>query len=85
MSHTAVVAGVEVDTRHWIGGERIAGASTFPDLSPIDGEVIADVARGGQAEADAVVAARSAFLVVAHSAEERATVLHRSPTAPSGG
>ena len=43
------VAGVEVDTRHWIGGERIASADTFEDVSPLDGTVIADVSRGGRA------------------------------------
>ena len=38
---TAVVAGVEVDTRHWIGGRRVASATTFEDVSPLDGTVIA--------------------------------------------
>ena len=33
---TATVEGVEVDTRHWIGGERVASESTFTDISPID-------------------------------------------------
>ena len=47
---TASVAGVDVDTRHWIGGERVASAETFDDVSPIDGQVIAQVSRGGAAE-----------------------------------
>ncbi|MYW01450.1 hypothetical protein, partial [Streptomyces sp. SID3343] len=34
------VAGVAVDTRHWIGGERVASAAGFTDVSPIDGHVI---------------------------------------------
>ena len=51
------VAGVRVDPRHWIGGERVASADTFDDLSPIDGSVLGPVARGGQAEVDAAVAA----------------------------
>ena len=51
------VAGVRVDPRHWIGGERVASADTFDDLSPIDGAVLGQVARGGQAEVDAAVAA----------------------------
>ena len=51
------VAGVRVDPRHWIGGERVASADTFDDLSPIDGSVLGQVARGGQAEVDAAVAA----------------------------
>ena len=54
----AVVAGIGVDTRHWIGGRRIAGGSaTFDDLSPIDGRIVARISRGGQAEAEAAVAA----------------------------
>ncbi|WP_113702170.1 aldehyde dehydrogenase family protein, partial [Nonomuraea lactucae] len=54
---TAVVAGVGVDTRHWIGGRRVASAATFTDTSPIDGGTLAEIARGGQAEAEAAVAA----------------------------
>ena len=51
------VAGVRVDPRHWIGGERVASAEAFDDLSPIDGQVLGQVARGGQGEVDAAVAA----------------------------
>ncbi len=59
---TAMVAGVEVDTRHWIGGQRVASTGTFESVSPIDGAVIAHVSRGGRAEADsAVAAAKAAF------------------------
>src|SRR5215470_16252481 len=59
---TAHVAGVAVDTRHWIGGRRAGSPATFTDLSPIDSEPIAEVARGGSAEVDAAVgAARAAF------------------------
>jgi aminomuconate-semialdehyde/2-hydroxymuconate-6-semialdehyde dehydrogenase len=59
---TASVAGVEVDTRHWIGGRREASGATFTDLSPIDERPLADLARGGQTEVDAAVrAAREAF------------------------
>jgi acyl-CoA reductase-like NAD-dependent aldehyde dehydrogenase len=84
MSQTAVVAGVPVDTRHWIGGERVAGAQThevrtFADVSPIDGTVLAEVARGQRTEADAAVAAaRAAFAGWAGTpAVERAAILHR--------
>ena len=71
------VAGVEVDTRHWIGGERIASADTFEDL-PLDGTVIADVSRGGRAEVDAAVAAAVAPSRPGRtSVDERAAVLHR--------
>ena len=61
-SASAVVAGVTVDLRHWIGGQRIASASTFADISPIDETEIAQVHAGGAAEVDqAVAAARAAF------------------------
>jgi 5-carboxymethyl-2-hydroxymuconic-semialdehyde dehydrogenase len=56
------VADVRVDPRHWIGGERVSSADTFDDLSPIDGTVLGQVARGQAAEVDAAVtAARDAF------------------------
>ncbi|WP_433179652.1 aldehyde dehydrogenase [Actinoallomurus sp. CA-150999] len=76
--HAAVVAGIPVDTRHWIAGERVASTSTFPDVSPIDGQVIAEVARGGAAEAAAAIeAARVAFPGwAATDRAERARILH---------
>ena len=76
---TASVAGVDVDTRHWIGGDRVASAETFDDVSPIDGQVIARVSRGGAAETRAAVAAaQSAFPGWAGTPPaERAAVLHR--------
>jgi 5-carboxymethyl-2-hydroxymuconic-semialdehyde dehydrogenase len=56
------VADVRVDPRHWIGGERVSSTDTFDDLSPIDGTVLGQVARGQAAEVDAAVAAaRDAF------------------------
>ena len=58
----AEVEGVAVDTRHWIGGRRVASAGTFTDISPIDERPIAEVHAGGEAEVDAAVAAaRDAF------------------------
>ena len=54
---TANVAGVAVDTRHWIGGQRVASAAAFTDLSPIDERPLAEVARGGEVEVSAAVAA----------------------------
>ena len=76
---TAIVAGVEVDTRHWIGGHRVGSAGTFESVSPIDGAVIAHVSRGGRAEADAAVAAAKAAFPAwaALSPAERGTILHR--------
>jgi 5-carboxymethyl-2-hydroxymuconic-semialdehyde dehydrogenase len=75
---TATVAGVPVDTRHWIGGRRVASVDTFEDISPIDGSVVARIARGGRREVDlAVAAARAAFPGwAATSREERARILH---------
>ncbi len=73
------VADVNVDPRHWIGGERVASVDTFEDLSPIDGTVLGQVARGGQAEADAAVAAaQDAFPAWARmGARTRGEILHR--------
>jgi 5-carboxymethyl-2-hydroxymuconic-semialdehyde dehydrogenase len=61
-SHTTI-AGVDVETRHWIGGEPAAvGSSTFPVLSPIDGSLLCEVSAGEAADVDrAVGAARRAF------------------------
>ncbi|MEU5860306.1 aldehyde dehydrogenase [Nonomuraea sp. NPDC047529] len=62
MSEHITVAGVTVDTRHWIGGRRVASERTFTDLSPIDGAALGEIARGGPAEVDAAVtAAQDAF------------------------
>ncbi|MFE4679972.1 aldehyde dehydrogenase [Streptomyces sp. NPDC056721] len=76
--HTLTVAGVTVDTRHWIGGERVASAGTFVDVSPIDGSVLGEIARGTAAEASAAVAAaRAAFPGWAATPRaERARILH---------
>ena len=75
---TANVAGVAVDTRHWIGGQRVASAAAFTDLSPIDEQPLAEVARGGEAEvAAAVRAASDAFGGwSATLPKDRAAVLH---------
>ncbi|GAA3967426.1 5-carboxymethyl-2-hydroxymuconate semialdehyde dehydrogenase [Actinomadura viridis] len=68
----AVVAGVSVDTDHWIGGRRAGSAATFEDRSPIDGDVIARIARGGGPEVDAAVrAAEAAFPGWAATAPDR--------------
>ncbi|MFI0452114.1 aldehyde dehydrogenase [Actinomadura sp. 6N118] len=74
----AEVAGVTVDTGHWIGGERVGSAAEFTDVSPIDEQPIAEIARGGAAEVEAAVtAATRAFPAWARtSREERARLLH---------
>ncbi|MFN8225037.1 MAG: aldehyde dehydrogenase [Gaiellales bacterium] len=51
------IAGVSVSTEHWIGGRRVASEATFTDSSPITGEPIAEVARGGARESELAVAA----------------------------
>jgi len=74
-----VVEGVEVSTDHLIGGARVGSQDRFSDISPIDEQVIAQVARGDADTVDLAVAA-------AHEAEDgwgrtppkdRAAVLHR--------
>ena len=79
MSEKIVVAGVSVDTRHWIGGERVASSTTFTDVSPIDESVLGEIASGGWAEIDlAVRAARTAFPAWAGlAARDRSTILRR--------
>src|SRR5438046_2072735 len=78
--NTAAVAGTDVSTDHWIGGRRVPSVdgATFDDVSPIDEVIVARVARGGPAEADAAVAsAREAFAVWgAMPAPDRAAILH---------
>lgn len=76
---TAVVAGVEVSTDHFIGGERIASRERFQDITPIDGSVIAEVSRADAQDVDrAVRAAHGAFPAwAALGAAGRARHLHR--------
>ncbi len=52
------VGGIHVSTQHYIGGKRVGSPSTFEDRSPLDWSmVLADVARGDAATADAAVTA----------------------------
>ncbi|MEH0416656.1 aldehyde dehydrogenase [Streptomyces sp. B21-083] len=76
--HITTVAGVTVDTRHWIGGERVASTETFTDVSPIDGSVLGEIARGTAMEAAAAVAAAKAAFPgwAATPRAERARLLH---------
>jgi 5-carboxymethyl-2-hydroxymuconic-semialdehyde dehydrogenase len=75
----ATVEGVEIDTRHWIGGKRVDSRERFQSISPIDEAVIAEVASADAAIADqAVAAAQAAFRIWSKtSAEERARLLHK--------
>ncbi|WP_067135853.1 aldehyde dehydrogenase [Microtetraspora malaysiensis] len=74
----ATVGDVTIQEDHWIGGAWVSSPATFDDVSPIDGQVIARVARGGAKEAEeAVRAATKAFPAWARtSREERARLLH---------
>ena len=74
-----MVEGIEVSTDHWIGGERVSSTATFADVSPIDEEPIAEVARGGADEVDQAVVAASAATETWSSMppKERAETLHR--------
>ena len=73
------VAGVEVSTDHYIGGERVGSDQRFPTHSPIDQSLLAEVARGGEAEVDAAArAAHQAFPAwAALGPGGRAPYLHR--------
>jgi acyl-CoA reductase-like NAD-dependent aldehyde dehydrogenase len=80
MTRTVSVAGVEVDTGHFIGGEpRSLGSRTFEVRSPIDGSLLAEVAAGGREDVNrAVEAARTAFPAwSALGAEGRGKILDR--------
>jgi aminomuconate-semialdehyde/2-hydroxymuconate-6-semialdehyde dehydrogenase len=72
------VEGVQVSPDHWIGGQRVGSSEAFADVSPIDEEVIAQVARGDAREANAAVAAaRQAFETWGRTPPpERARILH---------
>ncbi len=83
----ATVAGVHVDVRHWIGGQRLestgppvppSASATFTDTSPIDERPIAEVCRGGAAEVNAAVSAAAAAFGEwgATPPRERAAMLH---------
>ena len=59
---TIEVAGAQIDTRHYINGQRLASAETYTNTSPIDGSFLGEIARGGEHEVNlAVAAAKSAF------------------------
>jgi betaine-aldehyde dehydrogenase/5-carboxymethyl-2-hydroxymuconic-semialdehyde dehydrogenase len=73
------VAGVEVPTDHYIGGERVASRERFDTISPIDEAVLAEVARADADDVDrAVQSAHDAFPGwAALGAAGRASCLHR--------
>jgi aminomuconate-semialdehyde/2-hydroxymuconate-6-semialdehyde dehydrogenase len=75
----AVVEEVEVSTDHLIGGARVGSSERFDDVSPIDEQVIAEVARADVGTVDAAVAAAAQAAVEwgRTPAKDRAAVLHR--------
>ena len=62
-----------MDTRHWIGGERVSSESTFTDISPIDEQPIAEISSGSAAEVGTAVQAWQAFPGWAAMPQERAS------------
>lgn len=66
---------------HWINGKNVAGNDYFQTTNPATGEVLADVASGGEAEINqAVAAAKEGVPEMGQSADERAC----ATDAPSG-
>ncbi|KVN91654.1 2-hydroxymuconic semialdehyde dehydrogenase [Burkholderia ubonensis] len=65
--------------KHWIDGREVESRDTFTTLNPATGDVITDVASGGEAEVDAAVrAAKAAFPKWANTpAKERAKLMRR--------
>jgi betaine-aldehyde dehydrogenase/5-carboxymethyl-2-hydroxymuconic-semialdehyde dehydrogenase len=78
-ANVATVAGHEVNTDHWIGGERVSSTIRFDVITPIDGSLIAQVAAGGADEADRAVRAAHAAAPgwAALGAGGRGALLHR--------
>ena len=54
MANVSTIEGIRVSADHWIGGSRVPSSDMFLDLSPIDLETLAMVARGGKKEADEI-------------------------------
>ena len=66
-------------SNHWINGKNVAGNDYFQTTNPATGEVLADVASGGEAEINqAVAAAKEAFPKWANlPMKERARLMRR--------
>ena len=73
------VGGVSVPVDHLIGGSWVSSPQRFETRSPMGWELLADVARGDEATADAAVAAAVEGFAAwsAFSVEERAAALYR--------
>lgn len=57
---TVDIGGVSVPTGHYINGQRIDSGERYEVISPIDNTALGTIPMGGQAEADAAVAAAKA-------------------------
>jgi len=79
MSTTTQEATAPLECRQFIGGEWVEGGSTFEDLDPFSGEVVANVPAGAREDAArAVEAAADAFPAWAKTLPAEAT-LRRKP------
>ena len=57
LSRRLASPGESMTIKHWIDGREVESRETFTTLNPATGEVITDVASGGEAEVDAAVRA----------------------------
>jgi 5-carboxymethyl-2-hydroxymuconic-semialdehyde dehydrogenase len=75
----SAVEGQSMRVQHLIGGKAVSGSSYFETVNPATQDVLAEVARGGEVEVDAAVAAaKSAFPAWAGKpAAERAALLRK--------
>jgi 5-carboxymethyl-2-hydroxymuconic-semialdehyde dehydrogenase len=75
----SAVEGQSMRVQHLIGGKAVSGSSYFETVNPATQDVLAEVARGGEVEVDAAVAAaNSAFPAWAGKpAAERAALLRK--------
>ncbi len=65
---------------HWINGKNVAGNDYFQTTNPATGEVLADVASGGEWIKSGGSGSERGVPEMGQSADERA----RAPDAPSG-
>jgi delta 1-pyrroline-5-carboxylate dehydrogenase len=73
-------------TTHFINGQWAPeGGETFPVLNPLDDSLVADVAAGGRAEAEAAVAAaQAAFPAGPRYPASASSCSSRPPRSPRG-
>lgn len=57
MNEMTRVASAVRRTQHFVDGVWTGGDAVFPDTNPLDGSLVAEIAAGGRAEAEAAVAA----------------------------